>query len=230
MFIPYYLIIIFIGFFILFGFYIIYLYYLYNREREFESYKKQLDHRSSDILSKATNKAQDLIIKATEKAKDIIMTSEYLKSEIKEDLEEQKKQILKEYSDEIRHLHLTLGKSFEQIGAEIKQGFLDQAKKSIVKVESSFDQELEDFKQVIKNQTVLSQNHIGQRISSEFEKAEEEIQIYKKNELDKINFKIGMIIQKVTEEALKDSLTIELNEKFLLETLEKARRESFLKE
>lgn len=109
--------------------------------------------------------------------------------------------------------------------AQTVQQYREKAFQTIARIEQIPEEELRDFREILKKETVASQHVLSERINQAFDTAQAEIGEYKKIQIEKIDASVAVIAQKVIETVLNDSLTREDHTKLIQAALEQAKKD-----
>lgn len=109
----------------------------------------------------------------------------------------------------------------------IKQDYVKKADETLKIIEKIPEQELTDFSNILKKETVEAQSVIDKRVQEQFEKSQQEIQKYKEEKLKEVDRSINKIIIQVAGEVIGKTLSLSEHEKLVFDALESAKREGF---
>ena len=186
------------------GFYFI---QLRNKEKEWERKNAKADGEYHQIVDNALSKERKIIEDATAEANQIISGAQYISQTSKE----------------------ALNQALQKLVTDIHQGASTSAQEFLHNYQESLkqlsNQSLGDFKSVTKELETDMQNQIKSFRESLIPQMEKELAAYKENRMKEAEAAINRIIQRVSQEILHKSVSLEDHEKLILESLEKAKKE-----
>jgi flagellar biosynthesis/type III secretory pathway protein FliH len=111
--------------------------------------------------------------------------------------------------------------------------FRREAAKAVSKmckaVESSSEEQLKDFKEIMKQETYASQKKLEEKIEQDYASTQKELESYKQNEMKKVDESVYKIVYRVSELVLGKGLSLQEHQQIILEALDKAKEEGGLK-
>jgi hypothetical protein len=201
------------------------LYYLkevYGRDKQIAEFIKSND---TLILSEAQQKAKSIIEAATIRAKQTITETDYVKAELMKKVEN----LLNDEAH--KDVQLLQNKSYEindwykKLLAGVEQQHAKKAEETLNTVENIATEELEDFREILKKETMESEQVVSQKVNSEYQKVHLELEGYKAKKMQEINQAANKIVLEVTEEVLGKAISLDEHQKIIVDALEKAKRD-----
>ncbi len=215
----------FLGSLFLLIFTLVYVYYLYRKEREFEDKKIQIYKQSQEILEQSYRQAKDIIEKATEKARETLSSSLNLKGDIEKDLHNNIKMLLDKNIKEIEAISNNYKNSYDSLLEGIKGEYLKKTKENLEEMKNKQTGELDSFTQTVTKQTIDAEKNIETKTNQELQKVRSELEVYKKEEIEKINKATGKIIIKILGQILPRVINSEDQEKLIIQAIEQAKKD-----
>ena len=163
--------------------------------------------------------------KMLEEARASLKDIEFLKRDLHENLQSQMKDVLDKAQEKLDEQTKDFDTEYTTLLETTKKEYLERAEQTLQKLEKIPEQELEEFRSVLKTETVSAQKMLGKRIDELFLAAEKEVDAYKKSRLEEIDREIQGITGSVIEEVLNKKLTKADQETLVLQSLEKAKRD-----
>lgn len=166
--------------------------------------------RSKDpeaILMRAQTKAGRIIQEAIERARGVEIEASYVGQDFKDELKKNLRDLLKETEDEFR----------EEYTSAVRQTLADLSRAS--------SKEAGELRGDLQKDIVESQKELDKKIEAEWDKAKQEIQEYKKQQIDTLNGRIDIEVLRLSKEILGRALKTEEHEKLVFEALEEAKAE-----
>jgi len=186
-----------------------YMYRLYNKEKEIEKREKKIDTEYHQVVDDALTKERRILEDATNEAEQIIADTQFVsegsKNEVDQALEDMKADIRKEVSAMAQSYRGKYQDSLVALTNESLQGF----KAVSTELQESLQKQVAEF-----HKTMLPN-------------LEKELDEYKQSRMKETDQTIRKIVQKVSQEFLNKSLSIDDHQKLLVDALEKAKREGF---
>jgi len=163
--------------------------------------------------------------KMLEEARASLKDIEFLKRDLHENLQSQMKDVLDKAQEKLDEQTKDFDSEYTTLLESTKKEYLERAEHTLQKLEKIPEQELEEFRSVLKTETVSAQKMLSKRIDDLFGAAEKEVDAYKKSRLEEIDQEIQGITGSVVEEVLNKKLTKADQETLVLQSLEKAKKD-----
>lgn len=184
-------------------------------ELEEAVYKQKLlvHKKSEEVLDEAYVKAKDVIDDASTKATHIIKDANVFQKDVES-----------AFKKEALGISEKLGVEFSKVLDQIQVLQLDEVRKVIKEFESEAKLEVKEFRNILDKETVSSQKIVEQKIEEEYKSLQNDLVLYKKQQMEKVDAEIGNIIKNVTEEVTGKGLNLEQHEELILQSLEEAKK------
>ncbi len=195
------------------------------KEKRIQRIESRLHRHSVKTMEQVHQNSEQILRESLSKASDIIKDTKTVKEENEKKLEEVLQQTAKQHVD---ILEQQLGEISDTFGAEfenLEKLYEKQAKKTLSKMESTGKVGLEKLEKVLDKQTVSLQNYLKLKVDSEFEKAQREIDNYKRAELKKVDKSIQELVKKTVSEVIGKSIPMSEHEKLIIAALDEAKLE-----
>lgn len=163
--------------------------------------------------------------KMLEEARASLKDIEFLKRDLHENLQSQMQEVLHKAQGKLDEQTQEFDTEYATLLETTKNEYLKRAEQTLQKLEKIPEQELDEFRSVLKTETVSAQKMLGKRIDELFLAAEKEVDAYKKSRLEEIDQEIQGITGSVVEEVLNKKLTKADQETLVLQSLEKAKKD-----
>lgn len=186
-----------------------YMYRLYNREKEVEKREKKIDTEYHQVVDDALSKERKILEDATSEAEQIIADTEFVSEGSKQEVD----QALEDMKSAIR-----------QDVSEMAQGYRARYQDSLVQLTN---ESLEGFKSVSAELQEGLQKQVTEFHKTMLPNLQKELDEYKQSRMKETDETIRKIVQKVSQEFLNKSLSVDDHQKLLVDALEKAKREGF---
>ncbi len=201
--------------------------------RKFNSYQKEADYimekihkEESDLLEEARLKATKIIEGADEKAAQVINKGEILNSDSKRRLEEALEILIKHQTAYFEKASEDFLKTYKEQLNSLKEKNIQILTNASKDIEVHSLKEVKDFDTVLEKETVDSQKIIESKIEQEYARVQKEVEDYKNQMLKKADEQIYRIIKEVSKTVIGKSLSLEEHEEFIIDALNKAKREA----
>ena len=170
-----------------------------------------------EIISVANKKASEIIAQAMQVNQDTVKTFENTVSTMlqnqKSNIEQKSEEISKKHEIEINELNnkiiLLLTSVYKEIDSSTKAG-------------------LENYKNVIKQQTFEAEKLAQERMKTEYEKLEKEIAEKKQQRLQQLEENIYKILNNISKEIIGKTLDLTSHEDLIIKSIDKAKKEGVL--
>lgn len=183
---------------------------MHEEKIEEEKNKTVLDEIEKDyskIIESANKKGKEIITKAFSVKKD---SEEELKNALEEFDKYQKEILEKTSTDIIAKYKLKPNNNNINTSINVSED-----------IEEYRENDIDPFKRIIKEETIVSQAIIEEKAKNEYERIESELNEYKNEKLNEIDENIYQLVKKIVSIAIKNSISIKDNEKMVMEALEK---------
>jgi F0F1-type ATP synthase membrane subunit b/b' len=170
------------------------------------------------IIDDANNQAIDIVGKVTLSAN---VASESFRKDLSQASSAQMKKFEKLTSD------FTV--MYSQVLQDLKTKNIETFQNVSKDIELNTIEEIKNFKESIKRLTVSSQKEVKEKIDTEYEASKKEIDIYKKEELKKVDSDIYDLLEKIAKEVLGKAISLSDHEALIEDALEKAKKEGVFK-
>ncbi len=184
-----------------------YLMRLYAREKEIEKKEKKTDTQYHQVVDDALSKERKILEDATTEANQIISETEFVSQSSK---------------DSIDAALAQMRKSIQSETATTANGFKTSYQHELKKLT---DQSLVDFQTISKEMQENLHKQSLQFQNDMLPALERELVAYKEARMKETEVLIKGVVQKVSQDVLNKSLSLEDHQKLLIDSLDKAKRE-----
>jgi len=209
---------------------IIYLYRLYRKSKELEKRQERVYQEASKIIENAHKKSKTIIEETIEKAKETLFKTEYLKDDVKKDLENTFAKAAQKAEEMLAKDLRQFDGEYKNLFKDIKQEYLEAVGEALGSLEKTAQKEIEEFRKSLKKETIGSGSIINKKAEEEFLKAQKEVEEYKAKQLKFIDSSVNKIIVKVVKEATGKIVSISDHQEIILDSLNNAKRAGLFKE
>ena len=187
---------------------------VYSYEKEHENLKSLAAKKNGELLDEARNKTAIIINEATNKALGIIknanLSSHTFSESFNKGLEKATLDFVTAYGGTLKDIQSKNIELFQNISKDIETSVLS---------------EIKQFREVLKQKTVDSQEMIRQKVEHEYSLAKKDIDSYKETQFKRVDNEIYDILQRVSHLVLGKTIALEDHEQLITEALEKAKQE-----
>lgn len=191
--------------------------------------KDEAFQKKADLLDETRTKALNLIDDANNKAMDIInkvtLSTDVASESFKEDLSRVASAQIKEFEKATSDFT----RIYSQILQDLKTKNIEVFQNVSKDIEVNTNAEIKNFKESMQKLTTLSQKEVRKKIDTDYESLKNEIEIYKKEELEKIDSEIYELLEKISKLVLGKALSLSEHEDLIEKSLEKAKKEGVFK-
>ncbi|MGE5041442.1 MAG: hypothetical protein ACM3IJ_00895 [Candidatus Levyibacteriota bacterium] len=182
-----------------------------------------------ELVQQAQKQANAIVERAVESAKHILFETEYVKHDITREMQDSLQKVAEETIKMVQGRSDESEKEFRAVVDEIKSDFVKEATEKLTAIEKVTEDETNDFREILRKETVGAQEYIGKKISQDFESVQAELAEYKKARLEEIEKNIQGILRQVILEAIGSNINLQIHEDLVLESLDKAKKTGFFK-
>ena len=206
---------------------LMYVYFLYNKERKTWRKHREVLHESANIVEDAHARANKLVEQAVEKAGKTISEGEYLREDLVKNFEKDLEKVAETMKGNLSVDEKSFEQAFQTFAESLRAEYLKKVDATLASIDAQAQKEIQDFRSSVEKATLDSQSNLQKNISGEFEKAQAEIKAYQDQQMKTIDQAIENVLQKVAQDVLSRSLTLEDHQQLIIDSLEKAKKEEF---
>lgn len=196
-----------------------------EKERSQETIKAEAYEKATRILEKAKKESLKLISDSNNEAQKILGEAHELSDESKKVLEDGLQSISQRQHQALEKTSNDLLAYYKGIVDQQKQSSLDTLSRVSKDMEEKILEEVDDFGEVLRKETVETQKQVEQKISRKYEDLEKELESYREKQLKKIDERVFELIARVTKLVLGRAISLEEHQSMVLEALEEAKKE-----
>lgn len=221
-------------------FVVFYILNLRSKEKDLSHRENKLDEdfrsvvgsgmeREKQILENAVNQSSQIMNIATHQANQILAGTQYLSQTSKASLETALQRMVVDVQNASSNSKITLDQALQKIITDVHREAFDTGKDVTTSYQSSLKQltanSLSGFENVTNELELEMQKQIKDFRQSILTKMEGEVEQYKAAKVRRIDQASVVLVQRIAQEVLNKSLTIEDHENLVLKSLEKAKKE-----
>lgn len=195
---------------------------LYFRNKALERKQKNLYKHLQEITLGAQAKAEEIVEEASKRAGKTLAESVYLKTELSKHLETSLKDSLQAHLD-------TLRQESEQLDKDYREVLKQAEKKALETTEEEVQKDIKSLREVITQEILDSHTQIQQTTNKEMDQIKNQMESYKKEQLQIVDAQVNSIIQKVAKDVIGKTLSVSEHEDLVLEALDEAKKEGVFK-
>lgn len=184
-----------------------YIIKLYSREKELEKREKKIDTEYHQVVDDALSKERKILDDATTEANQIISETQFVSQASKDSIDAALAQMKRDIQNETQ----TAAHNF-------RESYQHELKKLT-------DQSLHDFQNISKELQESLHKQVNEFHTAMLPALEKELENYKQARIKQTEQMIKGIIQKVSQEVLSKSISLDDHQKLLIDSLDKAKRE-----
>ncbi len=201
---------------------------LQKSDEENNGYKNALQKEADIVLDDAHKRAMHVVDEANRKAMDIVSSSEDYNAESKQALKDNLAAVTKAESDQLNRVGEEMLGTYQSTLQEVQKEGSEVIHTITKDLEARAAQEVSDFSNTIKQETLDSQKVIQERMNAEYEAAKKEVEAYKQSQMKKAQDDIYTLVRFLTDSVLKKGLTVEQHQSLVTEALEEAKSQGVL--
>lgn len=194
-------------------------------ESERDELKKNVENNVEAVLEDARKQSLVVLQRAQVKAQQILSDTKQFQLDAKRIFETELKDVTASSSGELQKASQELLKNYEASLAAIKDQDLNLFKNISKTIEKDVTEEMQQFKATLENETISSQKIVEQKLEEQYATVGSEIQLYKKEQLAKVDAQIIELLHSVTLLTLGKALTLENQQELVIEALAEAKKQ-----
>ncbi|MBP7832591.1 MAG: hypothetical protein KA035_02360 [Candidatus Levybacteria bacterium] len=208
---------------------VLFLAYKISKQNKVINQPKENYGATLEIIESAQKQANAIVEKAVDSAKHILFETEYVKQDITKEMQDSLSKVAEETIKMVQGRSAESDKEFRAVVDEIKQDFAREASQKLSAIEKIATDETNDFKEILRRETLGSQAIIGKKIGDDFADVQREIDEYKKLRFAEVDRNIDGIVKQVVKDTLGQSITIPIQEDLVVASLENAKKVGLFK-
>jgi len=221
-------------------FVVFYLLSLRNKEKEIDLREKKIDGdynqvvgqsmtQQHQIVQGAVEQSNQIMQIATHQANQILAGTQYLSQTTKATLDSSLQRMVVDVQNAGSNSKITLDQALQKIVVDVHQEAFDAGKDVNASYQASLKQlttnSLSGFQNVASELELELQKQIKDFRQTLLTNLEKEVEVYKAAKIKRIDLASVGLVQKVAQEVLNKSLTLEDHENLVIKSLEKAKKE-----
>lgn len=187
--------------------------------------QNEFNQKTSEVIVKAHEDYIKIIQEANLKARDIMEGAILVKIDAKKTLDIALKKLSEEQNELIESVSEGLVKDYKNHLDDVQKNNIKILSNLSKGIESYTKTQLDDYKKVIQEETLDSQKILGQKIETEFNQIQAELNSYKTAQLQKTDEQYYKLLENILKIILKESISIEQHENLVVEALEEAKKQ-----
>lgn len=191
-------------------------------QKDIEKIRKDIVNQSQHMLDSARGKAQEIISSANDRAHEIVSQAKILEAKTTENSNEIATQLLTAQREELEKARSQLLKEYRKVLEDLYKENINLFRNISKDIEAQATLEVEDFKNILRRETLESQKIVGKRIDKLYADTQIEVEQYKKQELQKVQDNIYKIVENAVALAIGKSIDLDKHEDLVMEALEEA--------
>lgn len=202
-----------------------YVYYLHKKEKELHDREHAILVTGSKLIDHAQNRANDILETAADKAKQTLMETQFVKADISKELSKALQEVSEATVQKFKDQSGEFDKQYRNLLEQMKQEYAANARGTISLLDKAVTKEIEDFRKILKDETVTSQEVLNKDVTEAFDQAKKEIENYKREKMKEADTHINQVLDQILAEVLHKTLTTQDHQALVMQALEQARRE-----
>lgn len=203
-----------IVFFVLIGATLLYFLYAYYKETKIIDSEEETLSAYQRIMRQAHQQARDIIKQASSQAKGMLTDTQFIKShatkELDRDLAKESAAVVQAYQD-----------ALEQVTEEAV-ATMKNATDSLGQVGST---QVSQFRETLSKEIAVHKDTLDKLVADEFAKAREEVDGYKKEQMEKVDKAVSKVVVTIVEQVLGKMINTQDHEDLVLQALEQAKKD-----
>lgn len=203
-------------------------YYILKKQIEIQRKERRIEKEAAMTIEKAQQHAEQIIAEAAKSAQDLLKETKSFKDGIEKDLKTSLDTEVNDYKSTLNEKLSTVLTNYQKVLSQTGNFYADSIKEAGTLLKDMQQKNAESFKNVVEDETLSAKFYIQRKVNEEIEKANKEIEEYKKDQQKRIQESLRKLIINLSEEVFEGSLTMEQQEKLILRALEEAKKNNVL--
>lgn len=197
----------------------------YRKVTQLKKLESQAHEQAQSILERAHTQSEEILEKVESKATEILTHVELFRSDLEASFRGSLNQAVEKYLAMAEKQSEQLSTDYEDLFKHVREEFLVNAKKALDTIEVEVKKQLDESRVSLTGRLVASQEGFQKKIAEEFVLARKEIEVYKRQELQKTEKVIDDTVIRLTKELIRTSIPPEEHKRLVMEALDKAKQE-----
>lgn len=221
-------------------FVVFYLLNLRNKEKELDKRANKADHEYEQVIGQSMSQQQQIVQGAysqsnqimsiaTHQANQILAGAQYLSQTTKATLETSLQKMVVDTQNAGENAKITLDQALQKIITDVHREAFDTGKKVTDDHEEKLKQiatnSISGFQNVTNELEIELQKQIREFRQEVLANIEKEVQEYKEAKMRRVDQASVILVQRVSQEVLNKSLTVNDHENLVIRSLDKAKKE-----
>lgn len=176
------------------------------------------DH-ASDILKEAHEKSLRIIQEATDKGRSIIKDSQIIGDDAKNKFNDDIQAMLKKQEEVLNLRSGEISKIYDKFESDVLRETEDQFKIIAKNMENHAFAGIGEFRESLEGQRIFIHKQLEARLDEEYKKAQKDIEIYKTDQMKKIDKQVFDILHALIRDVLGRSLSLKDHEDLVQKAL-----------
>lgn len=176
------------------------------------------DH-ASDILKEAHEKSLKIIQEATEKGRVIIKDSQIISDDAKGKFNMDFTAMMKRQEEVLNLRSNEISKLFDRFESEVLKETEDQFKVIAKNLETHAFAGIAEFRETLESQRIFVHKQLEDKLDEEYQKAQKDIEMYKTEQMKKIDKQVFDILHALVRDVLGRSLSLKDHEDLVQKAL-----------
>lgn len=198
---------------------------VFKREQILSQEESQMRNKSVHLLEHAQEKAMYIVESAAQKSKQILEHTEVLKQNLDKEAVATFHDSIKNYGDVMAKELDEIKKSYRLKVEEMKNQYLAESKTIFSAFNEEGKRSILDMKKMLGEEKLTSASYLKEKVDAEWEMARKQIEVYKQEQLKKMEEAIRDHVKKISVNVLGKNISLEDQERLVLEALEEAKKE-----
>lgn len=190
------------------------VYSFYKKINQIKNTETRAHEKAQEIILRAQNQAEQILSKVENKAQELLNHSELFKGDLEKAFETSLKSSGQKYVELLEKYSSQFVTDYENLLKLVKDQALKKATESMTIIEQEIGKQLDASKQ-----------SINDAISTSVVKAKQEIENYKREEIEKVDKEIDSLVVDLAKDLLRINLEAKDHKKLVINALDKAKEQ-----
>jgi vacuolar-type H+-ATPase subunit H len=188
-----------------------------------EQVKQKAYDEATRVVDDARRRAMKIVADATTRAQTSLAAVEKLSVESKNMVSTELNNLVKNQADTLRSASQDLVKFYKDTLTKQKAESTHVLEEATHSIEEELKHEVDEFKEVLRKETVGTQKEVEAKIQAEYTKIEKELTAYKTRQLQMIDETIYDILHDVSKRVFGEALSMEDHQELVIKALVEAK-------
>lgn len=190
--------------------------------------KQQINDEYNQIIANANQKAAEVIEQANNKASKLLEKTEFQIEDLREAARQNYQRVQGQHLQQMETFLKGIKEDEQNFFVQLRENLVKDAKAISLQSVEGIETQSEKILSTLKEKVAHSEEDIAKQISSSIQSANQEIEKYKQQQMDRIDHSIVNLVKHTVEKVISKSLNLTEHQELVIEALEQSKKEGVI--